>query len=464
MPSKGKQRSKPRIEVKESRGFVIGDFATVINNFWDEKILKRFGLEQRAGFIILLLAVLGVGAGLYFALRPYQPEVMSGDFRIAIASFYVKGSNPQKQVGYDLADTVRQRMEQDLKEINPELVIPIWGPERVGTIRGDTIDERARQAAKIASQIHADMVVYGVIDTDQDNWQVLPEFYISAENFYEAREVVGQNDLGSPIKIAGIYNTVWRYEFGKQMFARGKALSVMSVGLGYFALHQYDKALASFQTGQDIPDWNDNQGKKVLYTMTAFAAGKVGEARAQDKQPVEAEKNFDLAEHLLKEAIAMDAEYSRPYIGLANLNYMRALQQFNVSNNPQDIDIKRLQECYVYLDKAQAATNKPPQADAETKIHFARGQCLMMDVYSRHTKNLAPAIQEFEQVIRDFGDGANPRIQELAAEAHGRLALIDWWLGKNDLAVQEYDTAASLLPDYPDRRDLFLEYKAKAAK
>lgn len=45
MPSEGKKDEK--IEVKDSRGFVIGDFATVINNFLDEKVIKRFGLEQK---------------------------------------------------------------------------------------------------------------------------------------------------------------------------------------------------------------------------------------------------------------------------------------------------------------------------------------------------------------------------------------------------------------------------------
>jgi tetratricopeptide (TPR) repeat protein len=194
--------------------------------------------------------------------------------------------------------------------------------------------------------------------------------------------------------------------------------------------------------------------------MTAFAAGKVGESNAQRKQWEEAEKNFDLAEQLLKESSFIDPEYARPYIGLANLDYMRAIQPFNESGNREDIDIQRLEECYAYLDQAQKATNKPPLADAETKIHFARGQCLMMDVYSGHTTNLASARAEFQRVINDFGEGKNPRIQELAAEAHGRLALIYRWVGENDKAVQEYDIAANLLSRYPDRQKVFLKRKA----
>jgi tetratricopeptide (TPR) repeat protein len=468
MPPKGKRKSKQKIEIKESRGFVIGDFATVINNFWDEKILKRFGLEQRAGFLILFVAIVGVGVGLYFALRTVQPETMSGDFRIAVAGFYEDGKSPVKNLGYDLAENVRLRLEQDVKEIDPELVIRIWGPDQVGGITGTTSDQRAKQAEKIAMDIHADMVVYGVVDLTTEKWQVLPVFYISAENFYEAREIVGQNDLGTPFDLPSASNTAWRTEFGRKMFARGKALSIMSVGLGYFALHEYDKALETFQSGSDIPNWDDDQGKKVLYMMTAFAAGKAGERKAQDetlekeKALEEAGKYFDLSEDLLKKALSIDPEYARPLIGLANLSYMRAVQPFNQSKKPQDTDIRLLEECHSYLDQAQSATNKPPLADAETKIHFARGQCLFMEVYSGHgnTTNLAPVINEFETVISDYGDGKNPRIKELAAEAHARMALIYRLIGENDKAIQEYDIAIDLLSNYPERQKIFLDRRA----
>jgi tetratricopeptide (TPR) repeat protein len=471
MPSQGKNTSddeelegknEPKdknIEIHNSRGFVIGDFATVINNinhFIDEKILKRLGLEQRIFFVILLVAVIGMGMGLYLALRPRQPKTMSGDFRIAVASFYEKGKSPEKELGYDLADSVRLRLEQDLREINPELVITVWGPDQVGSISGDTAEQRAQAAAKIASSINADMVVYGVVDVSSDPWKVVPEFFIAADNFYEAREIVGQNDLGTPIELPGASNTAARYEFGKQMFARGKALSLMSVGLGYFALHEYESALETFQKGLDIDGWQDDQGKKVLYIMTGFAASKVGEGMAQKQSLEEAAKYFDLGQQYLQSAVSIDPEYTRPYIGLANLSYLLALQPSNKSKKLADIDVALLQDCYRYLDHAEAASNKPPLADAETKIHFARGQCSMMEVLSGHARDLAPAIHEFEQVIADYGDGANPRIQELAAEAHARLALIARETGDNETAAGEYGTAASLLSKYPDRQKVFL--------
>lgn len=454
----------------------LGIFTFILQTNIGFNVRKLFGVKQlgpkppkRSPWIwasyFLCLIVSIVGAAIASSApnsASITPNSMTGDFRIAVASFYENGDSQQKNLGYDLADSVRLRLEQDLKEINPRLVITIWGPDRVkrnGIIKGNTTEQRAEQAEKIAETIDADMVIYGVVDIAADKWQVLPEFYISADNFYEAREIVGQNDLGTPIDLPASSNTAWRYEFGKQMFARGKALSIMSVGLGYLALHQYNDALEVFQSGLNITGWNDDQGKKVLYLMTGFAAGKVGELDAQQKILDKAQINFDLADQMMKEASLIDSEYARPYIGLANLSYMRAIQPFNASQKREDIDIRRIEECYQYLDKAELAKNKPPMADAETKIHFARGQCLMMDVYSGNTTDLKPAVEEFQQVIQDFGNGTNPRIQDLAAEAHGRLALIYRWIGETDKAIKEYDIAASLLSNYPDRRKVFIEHK-----
>jgi tetratricopeptide (TPR) repeat protein len=274
-----------------------------------------------------------------------------------------------------------------------------------------------------------------------------------AQNFYEAREIVGQHDLGKVIEVAG-ENTIARREFGTQMFARGKALAIMSARLGYFALHQYDQALATFQTGMSISGWEDDQGKKVLYTMTGFAAGKVGDSLLDQGEVEKARADFDLAQEVLQKALVIDPGYARPYIGIANLNYMRALIPYKLSKNYQDVDNALLDQCLADLDQAVAAPNKPPLAEAETKIHFARGQCLLLKAFSGAI-TAQPAFDEFQLVVQAYGDGKNPRVQELAAEAHARLGLIYRLLNKNDQALIEYQAAADLLTDYPERQAVY---------
>ena len=45
----------------------------------------------------------------------------------------------------------------------------------------------------------------------------------------------------------------------------------------------------------------------MIYALTGFAAGKVG--------------NYDLSATMLNQSLAVDPEYARPYIGLANVAF-----------------------------------------------------------------------------------------------------------------------------------------------
>lgn len=460
MPSKRNRKSRPNTEIRESQGFVIGDFATVVNNFWDEKILKRLGLEQRVSFIILFLSIVAVGIGLYFSLRtsqpgqPAPPETMDGNFRIAVASFQEIGNSQEVISGYELAESVRKRLERDLGKINTELDIRIWGPDRIGSITGDDRIQRSDHASEIAAKINADMVIYGVVDYAKNQWQVLPEFYITAKNFHEASEITGQSDLGDPISLTSSDTPTWRVEFDKQMLARSKALSIISLGLGYISLGRYDKAVETFQSGRDIEDWDDDQGKKVWYLMTSYAAGKLGESNMQSNMREEAEKSFALAEDQSKQALSIDPEYARPYIGLANVSYMRAILLWSITEKPSDIDVGQLEECYRFLEKAELAEHKPDEADVETKIHFARGQCLLMEVYSGkgNSTNFSPAIKEFEQVIASYNNGKNPHVEDLASESYARLGLIYDLTNNLPQSVENYQKAAELLKAVPTRQ------------
>ncbi len=224
MPPKGKRKPKKKIEIKGSRGFVIGDFATVINNFWDEQVLKRFGLEQRAGFVILFLAIVGTGLGLFFGLRQTQKEFMTGEFRIAIASFAETGRDLPDKIGYTVADGLNIRLTDDLKEITVGPKVEIWSPDRVETINGSTPQARAENAEKLAKEIHAHMVIYGVVEETSNGMLVIPEFYLDTEGFHEGSEVIGQYDLGSPFPLPGANNPAWQFDFDRQMSRKRSTL------------------------------------------------------------------------------------------------------------------------------------------------------------------------------------------------------------------------------------------------
>jgi len=264
------RKEKPKIEIRNSRGIVIGDFARVVNNFVqkvDEKLLKRLGLEQKVGFILLGLLIVGGVVGLYFGLRQKQKEIMTGEFRIAIASFAESGKDLPESIGYTVADGVNIRLTDDLQEITVGPKVEIWGPDRVGTIAGNTAKIRAENAEKLAVQIHAHMILYGVVEETSNGMLVTPEFYLDTQGFHESSEVIGQYELGSPFPLPGADNPAWAYDFDKQMQTRSDIISSLAVAMSFFAVHEYDKSLEVLQSIETIGGWQDDQGKEVLYAL-----------------------------------------------------------------------------------------------------------------------------------------------------------------------------------------------------
>jgi len=445
MPKKEKDQEKkekqPNTVLNNLQGTIMRNLGTVIYNFFDEKIIKRYSIEQRIGFLILFITVIAVGGVLFLALRPKQKEFMTGEFRIAIAAFAEDGRDLPEDIGYTVADGINIRLGDDLREITVGPKVEIWGPDRVGTVKGKTPEDRAENAGKLAPKIHAHMIIYGIVEETPNGMVVTPEFYLDTQGFHEGSEVIGQYEFGSPFPLPGADDPAWAYDFDREMQTRSDIISSLSIGLSYFAVHEYEKSLEVFQNIESTDSWPDNQGKETLYALVGFAAGKA--------------QKYDLTKSALEKAIQINPDYARPYIGMANLDYILALQPFDKSKERTDVDQELLDKCFTYLEKAESSSEKPPLAEVETKIHFSRGQCLWLKTYTGELPNFNASIQEFNAVIEDYADGGNPRVRELAAEAHARLGLIYQLSGDLPQAAANYRIAADLLPDIPDRQTQF---------
>ncbi|MFL7867447.1 MAG: CHAT domain-containing protein, partial [Anaerolineales bacterium] len=154
----------PTLFLRLKSGVIWQDGAEEAQRKETIRATKRIWQTQWFVFTILFLAILGVGAGLYFGLRPKEKPVMTGEFRIAIASFDEHGKSLPDKIGYTIADGINLRISDELKEITVGPKAEIWGPERIGTISGKTDQERTENAAKLAKEIQAYMVIYGVVE------------------------------------------------------------------------------------------------------------------------------------------------------------------------------------------------------------------------------------------------------------------------------------------------------------
>ena len=202
MPKKENEKKKqPKNVLNNPQGTIITNLGTVIYKFFDEKILKRYSVEQRIGFLILFFTVIVVGISLFLALRPNEKDFMTGEFRIAIAAFAENGRSLPDDIGYTVADGINIRLGDDLREITVGPKVEIWGPDKIGTVKGETPEVRAENAGELASKIRAHMVIYGVVEETPNGMIVVPEFYLDTHGFHEGSEVIGQYELGSPFPL-----------------------------------------------------------------------------------------------------------------------------------------------------------------------------------------------------------------------------------------------------------------------
>jgi tetratricopeptide (TPR) repeat protein len=420
---------------------VNGDF--VIGN----KLIVALG--KRAfllGAIVLAVLIGGAAYFLYLALSPQPPTRMTGDFNIAIAGFTQQGDFQNTNTGLEVARRVYDRFNN----LGKDSGIKVWPPEWVGLVTGKDRDARAISAEQIAKRINADILVYGTLINNGKSFEISPEFYVSSKDFYLVGEIVGQHELGTPILVSGQDNPAERILTSKTLSTRSEILSRLVLALSYFALQRPDDALAELRSAESNSGWADNEGKYVAYLFIGNMAGKKGD--------------YATAERALKRALEIDPEYARALVGLANIYYLNALPPPSATGSAAELkntNFDLLNLAIETYQKANSATNKPALSDISTKVHYGLGQCYFVRAQGGLDLSFNSAVEEFRFVIADYADGANPRVQEIAAESHARLGLIFALQGAISSAADEYEIAAKLLSNIdgalynPQRADIF---------
>jgi tetratricopeptide (TPR) repeat protein len=403
--------------------------------FW-----KNLSLSAIVGVALVVIGLIADISGIsgYSLRQVFFPEKMPGVFNVAIADFAIVGNSDNANDGAELAGVVYLKLNESLSEINKNFTVTVWAPDKVGKIKGDTQQQRAKSAEKIAKRIGTDVLVYGLIDMSEPVWKITPEFYIASDNFYEAEEITGQYQIGETFTLVGQGNTAKRIELSEKYDMRAQVISRITIGLAYFSFRDYQHALESFQSAENIPRWDESPGKEVVYLLAGNAAMK-----AQD---------FDTSITELNKSLSIDSDYARPLITLGSVYYLQALVPFEKTKKPSDIDLEILDKAIEKYNQALQAKRQPALSDISSKVHFGLGQCYLLQTYAGKDVSLSIAVEEFQKVINDYADGKNPRLRELAAEAHARLGLIYDFSGYSRDAAQEYELAAELLFDNPERQ------------
>lgn len=464
------------VDARGSRGLVIGDFARVIINGIDEKVFKRLHLETRLGFILLgLLLVAVLGILLYPMIRsPNMKDDANCEICIAVAGFSQVGEYAEQGAGDDLAGPLSRELDENLRGMIPGKTISVWKVDSLGSIEPEALHQKADE---LAHHIHADVVVYGILDATQPDWKLTPYFYINADlAFRDALEIVGQHELGGAITPLQRSPSVMLSEMNDQMAPRVLLLSTMISGLIPYVNYKYDQAGEIFQsflvnsppasgneasTQETTERWTDLWGDPAAARLMQLLLGNVALKSGQLEL---AQEHFEAARH---------ADPSRPYAralgGLGAVEYLQAMAKFDQAAKASEtgeavdgglIDPVGLETSLEYFRSAAQAAEHPDLAYLGPKTDLAIAKVFIaQSIYAGATGTEGPALEDIRQqllkvVVAYEGENNDPILKELASQAHGILGLHYYNLDETELAIAELQQALKLAEDSKQKKNL----------
>lgn len=388
------------------------------------------------GFLIFVLLPFAwfVFAELVPALSPSQ---MTGEWNVAVGGFVVVGDERvTAQEARAVSDTFYRRFGAELPELGEEIdvFVEVWGPQETGSIRGRTPEDRAESAEARARQIGASIIIYGTVERVDGVLRIVPEFFINSENFYEAAELSGSHAYGRPIRVQG--QGADPLSANRELSRRVQSLSLLTQGLVAWYNTDYDEAYRLIRRANDDTLWLSDQGREIIWLYEGNTANKT-------RRP-------DAAETAYMEALAINDDYARAWVGLGSVYLERGIN----FSDPLNPDEALIQQALDTFDVALAAAEQPPTADIPVKVAFGRGRAYLSLWMGGQAEAETLAVGEFERVIDEYEKDQNPRLAELAGESYGYLALISVLIEDYPRAIDRYLQAAEISVD-PSRKAVF---------
>lgn len=394
--------------------------------------------------MLMIICIILFGVGIYFYQGFYNAWKCDSnqipDFRVSIAGFVISDNDSlidEKEIS-NWEKSLAQRLQQNVDAEVNNVIIQVWDSSCSGKASGKTEAEWITSAQNIAEETESGLVIYGSIrNISATETELQPYFYISLQNAYEAQEILGPYVLGEPFSIISLDPTTRRKAFNDAMQPKLSLLSRISIGLTNFSVGNYQQAGEIFEETLLETESLSKSEQILLYVLAGNSAGKVND--------------FEKAATLFQQAILVNPEYSRAYVGLGGVYYMQALEIYKISiEQSEELDQNAFKN---YLDVAddafQRASNanyKPDSASIDVKVSFGMGQvALLRFLVLNNIQDIDTAFRDFQQVVEMYAQSDNnSSLKLLAAESHGRMGLISLLVSDCQDALTQYQNAYNL--------------------
>jgi tetratricopeptide (TPR) repeat protein len=294
---------------------------------WDVQARRRLPALAIAGAVATAMLALGLLAWIALQVTPSTapPPPMLGEFNIAVADFgeidpttgQVRESRTGQAVSQWLFDSLQSELAANIGRVQLADKIELRHDATTPAISGDTADARAAAAAELARTINAHMVIYGYLAPGDTANDLQIELYVSPRASQdELGGLVGSYALGSALRLPNPFDTSdprANIAISSQVDLRSRILFWLTLGLTQDLLGSSQQALATFQQAeQALPDWQDADGKELLYYL-------------QGREHLFL-RQLDAAQAALARAVSANPEFARATIALGSVDVLRANQ------------------------------------------------------------------------------------------------------------------------------------------
>jgi tetratricopeptide (TPR) repeat protein len=405
----------------------------------------------QAGLAIVVIAVI-LGVNGVFA-----PHVMpNGIFNIAVAEFGEMDANGvihSSKAGQQLSRYTVNYLRDELTKEDSNLVIwptgsSIFTRTRVPLVQPNT-------AGKTASDLNADLLLYGYIDTRSNPPQLILNFWIAPQVKYKFEDIQGSTQIGGPIRVVDLNNPGISVQ--SELKSQSSAVAFIAMGLAQEQLGQTQDALNAFLKAETAAPQSE---------IVQFFIGREYLFLAEFK-PDQQDAVWKQAEDSFLKSISFNDQYAKAYLGLGSVYIKQSADLLTKAIAVgQPIDPQALQLADQGIETYQKVLDLKPgpglgeadQALAQLALgnaHQQKGAILYYQQdYDSALSDFDKAAQTLEAVRTSLNTSVadHESYRRYLVQSDEYLGTVYQWLGSTYGVKRNYDQA---FPAYQKSIDAF---------
>lgn len=374
------------------------------------------GILKISPFVLLppvVFVALVAGFREHIQWQQSLPEIMTGDFNVAVAEFLENSAMEDRTISRTISRNLFNFLESEYQSSNFDLVVRV-AHDKIGPVSS------AEDAKKLAQDIHADVVIYGTVSVINNEASIAPLFYVTDAYNTDVGEFTGQYQLAEPLEVPVTELLGFDDAANARLRQKTTILVEFTKGLVYVSSEKFASAQHSVERAiEEVASYGSFNGAEVLYVVGSNVALR--------------QKNADMAKTYADAALTLNPNYARAYIAQANAYYL-------------ELDFERALD---YYQQAMQLPNPPYGAYIFEKCNVGIGNiyAYLYQVATLPEDKLTYAQLaqfHFGEVIAAYDQNHDTGLAELTALAHYGQGVIHQQEGNPEAAAESFKQALAM--------------------